>query len=251
MEINNLLLSLFINLPKKELLNFIISFRKYNLKDDIVILMNKETEEECKDIIIKYNIKIIPYLSYAPDIFWLFHQRHYYYLNYLKNNKYKKVIISDSTDVVFQENPFNKINENFYLFEEGINIGEEYINTKWIIDYFNIKTFNNLKGKNILCGGIIAGYYNRILAFERLISYILSKKHGIDQVILNFIGHNNKYTKTINGEIVANIALLLSNKNLIPDIRDDGYYLNNFKPAIVHQYTRNKKLKTYFNELFN
>lgn len=242
---------MFINLPRKELSNFVTSFRKYNSKDDVVILMNKATEEDCKDIIIKYNIKTIPYLSYAPDAFWLFHQRHNYYLNYLKTNEYKKVIISDSTDVVFQENPFKKINKGLYLFEEGVNIGEEPINTKWIIDYFGIEVFNTLIGKNILCGGVIAGEYKKIMAFEKLISYILNKKHGVDQTILNFIGHNNKYIKTINGEIVANIALLLSNKKLIPDIREDGYYLNNFKSPIVHQYTRDNKLKEYFNELLN
>jgi hypothetical protein len=122
---NNVLLSLFLDLPKEKLVNFISSFRKYNSKDDVFILMDNRTKKECDSLLSEFNINTIEYIHFYLDIFWLFHQRHIYYQDFLLKNEFNKVIISDSTDIVFQDNPFKKIKNDLYLFGEGLKIGEE------------------------------------------------------------------------------------------------------------------------------
>ena len=70
--------------------------------------------------------KIIPSDSYQS--------RYQYYFDYLNNNKiYKQVLLTDSRDVFFQNNPFNffyKKDLNFFLEDDYIK--NSSINVKWI-----------------------------------------------------------------------------------------------------------------------
>jgi hypothetical protein len=243
-----LILSFFINYRKEKLYVFIKSLKENITDCNVAIVMNKETQEECKELIEKHNILVIDFNEHVENIIHLFNIRHKYYYKFIANNDYNSIIICDSSDVVFQSNPFLKLNGHLYLFNETISVGDENINTRWIKDRFGDDGFFELKGKPIINGGCYFGNKFEILNLEKKLIKLLNKG-GVDQAILNHIAKDTDYIYTENGEIVANLALLISN-GLNVDIKEDGFYLKENKPAIIHQYNRSKILSDYFNNKY-
>ena len=125
----NLILSAAAGYNWSQLEVFIKSLRKIYSGKVVLILNNPDNEllKKLRDFGIDFlNTDIVPTESYQS--------RYLYYFDYLnKSPDYKKVLLTDSRDVFFQNNPFNfsyKQDLNFFLEDEYIL--NSSVNVKWI-----------------------------------------------------------------------------------------------------------------------
>ena len=134
------------------------SFYRYCPDSEVVLFCTNSTEEEikrCQEL----NIKTIS-VDIAPELIgYINHKRLGFILEYLKTSDCDLVLTTDVFDVIFQGDPFAKLDlENYDVFasEEGVKVGEEPWN------------FNNIESlfpgdlqacieQAVVCSGIIAG----------------------------------------------------------------------------------------------
>ena len=158
----NLILSVAAGYNWAQLEIFVKSLRKV-YKEKVLLILNKpniELIKKLKDFNIDFlDTKIIPSDSYQS--------RYQYYFDYLNNNKiYQKVLLTDSRDVFFQNDPFNfhyKKYLNFFLEDDYIK--NSSVNIKWIKRTTGKLILEKIKGKKISCCGQVIGRYQNILDY--------------------------------------------------------------------------------------
>ncbi len=250
---------------------FVKSFRRVNEVDDVYLLVysNIDNEIKTKEFLKEHNINyLICDKTYVKNAS-VNNTRYYKYLEFLEKNYYNNIFITDVRDVIFQENPFNFIKNNkfLYFFEEDRSecLGNNTYNDAWIISAFGESKLNELKNKPIICSGITFGSYDNILHYLIKMINILNvlkiqnpnayKVLGIDQGIHNYIAYKeNKSFKGFEikelGDIVATIGITSQNNPDSITIKNNLIYLNNKLATVVHQYDRNPKLEGLINESF-
>ena len=126
---------------------FVKSLRKIFREKVILVLNNPNTDlvNKLKDFNIDFlDTKIVPSDSYQS--------RYQHYYNYLKNNNiFEQVLLTDSRDVFFQDNPFNffyKKNLNFFLEDDYIK--NSSVNIKWIKRTTGKSILEKIKDKKYL-----------------------------------------------------------------------------------------------------
>lgn len=172
------------------------------------------------------------------------------FLDYLEahGDEYAQVLISDTRDVIFQGDVFSRLadKKNYIGYAtEGANIGEDGINTKWLISQFGQAEAEKLANKKIICGGTVIGTPNEMKIFlSTMWKSIQDVRSGsIDQGIYNYLVYNKLMPienlveiDCWSGEILTAQLFhernpIRLNGNLI--LRGDGNI-----PAVVHQYDR-------------
>ena len=178
---------------------------------------------------------------------------------------YYQVLISDTRDVIFQEDVFEKFKDykNFLGYTtEADDIGGSKtgakVNYGWLTDSFGKEEAQKLSAKKIICDGTVIGSVAEMKIFAKKMWHILNdimsrvdfRIH--DQSIANYIIYEN----------------LLPIKNLIEIDTDTGEiftvgYADNFfvhgdkifrnggVPAVVHQYDRKEKLLQLVDEIYH
>ncbi|NBW56529.1 hypothetical protein EBR43_01850 [bacterium] len=168
-----------------------------------------------------------------------------------------KVIMSDTRDMVYQDNPFLYFSGcDLELSAETITIDQcQQWNSKWIRQMYGNKVLEQVKDQHVLCGGMMAGKRDAII---KLCDVMIEEgdKYPIpdpgvppifvDQATLNVFYALGKLPKTnINytgDKLVATIGHSLGTMSL-----RDGLVVNLNKqpavvPAMIHQYDRHKQL---------
>lgn len=155
---------------------------------------------------------------------------------------------SDTRDVIFQGDVFSRLagNKNYLGYTtEGANIGEDSINTNWLISQFGKAEAEKLASKKIICCGTVIGTTNEMKIFLREMSRSVDeiKPGSSDQCMYNYMIHNKILPienlveiDCYSGEILT--AQLFHERNSIRlngnlILRGDGN-----APAVVHQYDR-------------
>lgn len=250
----------------EQLQNFVRSFREFNTFDDIVLITNPEISEDLKTFFEEYSVTSVAFKNYQFFDTLVHNARYIEYLDFLQLNEYKNVFLADTRDIVFQADPFKSFPDEFlYLFLEDPNnsIGSCEINSYWIEAAYGKEVKDSLSPNTVICSGTILGSYNEIIKFlnkyrEELVkvkSNYLSSYSSIilDQAIVNYIGRTYqdsfKITFKNNGDLVATLGVpLCSNKASDQIIFDNGKIaINNYLPAVVHQYDRNEMLAKFYN----
>lgn len=259
----NLVLGAAIGYRPKDTKTFVKSFRKHNKVDDVFLLVYKniDAEGETKEFLKEYNINYLvcdeTYVKGAS----INNTRYFKYLEFLKENRYKNIFLTDVRDVVFLENLFDGLfaNEFLWCFEEDGVIGKNPYMKRWIEAVFDTSILDRLKTKKIICSGTIIGSYDNIVKYlERMCHFIKNldkwsyKITGIDQGIHNWIVYNESesfsgFEIKENGDWVATIGL--TNPDNIK-IKLDTIYLYDRCPKVVHQYDRKPNVESYINESF-
>lgn len=196
-----------------------------------------------------------------PSVKRIVRDRYLIYAEFLQNCRYKKVILTDSKDVVFQADPFVRLEENsIYLVNEGMlhkqsdwNINDQ---SKW---QQSTKNFTyDFEDWCVINGGSIFGDKDlvREICFSVWIANICSKDLGTDQATINYLYHtyykNDKRVKLVNpnennlmatGEpIVQGIFNAEFNENI-------GLNLNGKPYCMIHQWERTP-YRNYYYEKF-
>ena len=246
----NLILGVAAGYKWQDLKIFIKSIRKYFDDEVVLILNNPDTEliEGLKKYSIKYeNTNILPKES--------FYLRYKYYYNFLKQNKFENILITDTRDVFFQDNPFNfdySKELNFFLEDEIIE--NSTINSKWIKRTVGKKGLDQIKKNKISCCGQVIGNYAGILDYcDKMKNKIIEHKYkpslhslffrrkifGWDQGIHNYLVHSN-FFKNIDffDNEHGDIATIHYSGDFNFDDEDNLLNKNKKKYSIVHQYDR-------------
>ena len=201
-------------------------------------------------------------ISFLYVNYYLATCRYFFYYNFLKDNNYQKVFLTDISDVFFQGDVFEKVEKGkLSVFSENheIPLGEERHNRGWIVEGYGEKTLEQLKKKPIYCSGTILGNNDTILAFLKDYTVHISENQlpvymkGLDQGIFNYLIHSEKYqyiNKVNNGEVVFTIGIQGWQDIIISD--DKVVYsksLNNI-PKVIHQYNRHHHVVLFVQDQF-
>ena len=184
---------------------FLKSLRKF-YNDEVCILISQENFElagKLKD----YNCTILKTKINKKEIQF---KRYNLYLDYLEDKKYDQILLCDSRDIYFQDNPFDfNFTKPINFFLEDYLIKDCPFNSNWIIKTYGKKKFDKVAENTILCSGTVLGEYKKIKEYlslmkENIIKYEYKKRlkyaltfrvdpegRGCDQGHANYIVHNS------------------------------------------------------------
>jgi hypothetical protein len=169
------------------------SFKKYS-EGDVILLCANSTEEEinmCKEI----GIITIPVT--VNDTYYINHKRLGNTLEFLKTTEIDLFLITDVFDVVFQSDPFQKLDLNYDIFvgSEGLKLSQEPWNTDVINKVFP-EYFGKCLNEDIICSGVIAGKKESLINLYDRLYYMCENSlngHNIkDQAALIISIFNNE-----------------------------------------------------------
>jgi hypothetical protein len=166
--------------------------------------------------------------------------RFYHIWNYLENNFYDKILITDVKDVYFNRNPFNEIpNDKIIATSEEITYNNEDWNKNHLYYNLGLIGINKLINKEVYNVGIFGGSHNLVKSMCEDIYLMSIGKHKVaDQTSFNYLIQTKYKYNTIYTGLKNNFAVHLHviNAGLIDfDLSKIPNY------CIVHQYDRLKK----------
>lgn len=184
--------------------------------------------------------------------------RHFVYRDFLSANPtYRCVLLSDSRDVVFQDNPFPHVDPNVLnVFEQdrSISYGGDNLDTNWFASIFGDKVLDAMKGKQTICAGTTMGSPAILLKYFALLEKeILSHKfRPIDQPM-----HNKLVYLDWPPELLAShsnqagvIFTFAETSESDYEIKDNQVVINNNVVPVLHQYDRVPKLQSMVHSLY-
>ena len=212
----NLILSAAVGYNWNDLKIFVKSLRKIS-NDRVIFIVDNNLDQTTKKQFILNNIEYFNFkekLNLKIQNQEIAQRRYELYEYVLKNldKKPRKILLTDSRDVVFQSNIFNnKFKKPLNFFFEKEKIQNDPRNARWLIRTVGIEEFEKIKKKNISCSGTTLGNFKEILEYTILMKkyiyhypykkplrHILSfkkKDTGFDQGIHNYLLHNKFFKK--------------------------------------------------------
>ena len=226
--------------------NFVKSLRKC-YSGDVYFIVNNNLDQDTDDFFHRYRIKKIITNVKGKKIQ---KERFKIFLDFLCNNNYEKIFISDTRDVIFQNNPFLniKFDKLNFFFEDNIIKNCEH-NSRWIKKTYNKKTYDEIKLNQISCSGTTMAYSDEMIKYlQRMVFHIENYKYFSffnnphDQGWHNYIVHKEKkileYKKFVNQDgFLATLAQSNTDDFIFSDVlkTKDGLIFD-----VVHQYDRKK-----------
>ena len=224
---NNLVLSAAVGYNFQQIELFIKSLRKYFSGQVCFIIGHNDSDLEAG--LKKYSCNIIKTKINKRKIQF---ERYEIFLNFLQNRDFDQILLCDSRDIYFQENPFKyKFNAHINFFLEDCQIGKCKFNSNWIIKTYGQSEFEKISKKTILCSGTVLGKQNKIseylnlmknninnFSYKKRLKYFLTFRidpegRGCDQGHANYIVHN---------KIIKDVELYSNSKGPFATV----FYLN-------------------------
>lgn len=234
------------NYPLKVYERFIGTLYDSGFTGKTVIFIFPTDEHRIQPLKEKYkNVEFVPFMYPFPSTDYLSLVRYGLFYNYLKDKKdVKRVLLTDSRDVVFQKN-FSEfdIGEELCLFREDVIIKDCPINSAWAQHYNSLHVYGH---EHAICGGTIMGNYDPFMNFIKIMLieislYLLNTgtlHQGFDQSILNYCYYTGKLQ---NVKVYSNLDNLVNTLGYaFKCVNDDGKVVNanNEVSWICHQYDR-------------
>ena len=185
---------------------FIKSLRKYHV-GPIAIIIDENNYDLKKNLRIN-DCDIIETNSNKKKIQFM---RYKIFINYLRDKTFDKILLCDSRDIYFQNDPFNyNYHGNLNFFLEDYKIKDCPYNSNWITKIYGKDQFNTISEKTILCSGTVIGNYKKIFEYltlmmeninkfryKKKIKYFLTfrtdpEERGCDQGHANYLIHKSK-----------------------------------------------------------
>lgn len=250
-----------ISLNKHKIKVWSESFRKHSDGDIILIAANATDEDiqACVDLNIKY------YQVTVEDTWYINNKRLKHTKDFLEQSDADLFLITDVFDVLFQSDPFNKMDlEKYDVFisREGILVCEEPWNGDVLNKVFPDETSSCMQTE-IVCSGIIGGKREALVKLYDKLDYMCENSlndHNIkDQAALIIMVKNNEIDRLKNFSLDDGWAMhcqsagptqffeswglkgsLIRKGYGIPELREDGivYTQSGIKYDMVHQFNR-------------
>lgn len=184
--------------------------------------------------------------------------RFFIYQDFLKTNPlYRSVLLSDSRDVVFQDNPFSYANPNVLnVFEQDRSMlyGGDNLDTKWFGNVIGNDLLNQVKGKQTICSGTIMGSPAVLLKYlDFMEKEILAHKYQpIDQPMHNKVVYLDwpQELLAIHSNQSGLIFTIAETSDSDYQIENNQVLINNKVVPVLHQYDRVPKLKSMVYSLY-
>lgn len=166
--------------------------------------------------------------------------RFYHIWNYLENNFYDKVLITDVKDVYFNRNPFNEIPKDMIIASsEEITYESEEWNRNHLHYNLGLIGINKLLNKNVYNVGVFGGGRSLVKSMCEDIYLMSIGKHKVaDQTSFNYLIQTKYKHSTLFTGLKSYFAVHLHviNAGFVPfNLEDIPKY------TVVHQYDRLKK----------
>lgn len=186
-----------VSLNKKKIKVWAKSYKKYCDGDLILIIANSNNDdiETCKNLNIKY------YEVIVEDTWYINNKRLFHTKNLLKMVDADICLITDVFDVIFQSDPFVKLNideYNVFVGSEGIKLSQEPWNSDVMYKVFP-NELSNCLNNDIICSGVIGGKISELIKLYEKLDYLCENSlngHNIkDQAALNIMIAKNEIEK--------------------------------------------------------
>ncbi len=246
---------------------FIQSYRRGHVEADLVIFTSDTVSALVKRLLKKRGAIIIEYSSKnpldlvdhslkenLPSRISINNYRFILFLDFLIKNKekYENILLTDIRDVIFQSDPFKKMNnDSIYFFLEGEGeegtFGVSLQNHIWSVEANGLEFTESILDKMVSCAGVTAGNINNIIHYLNYMRTSLTAwdelKWGIDQGIHNGYIYKNEGTNII---LSGNEKSLVCTLGLCKDYRlnkmNEIITPSNDVYSVVHQYDRIREL---------
>lgn len=252
MKNKNLIIGAATGYQKNELFFFIKSLRKVYF-DKVILIVNKNITEETRNYLNLNKIDIF-FTKYKSKT--IFKDRYSLYSEIIKTSfKAENIMLTDTRDVIFLDNPFNnKLFSKINFFLEDKIIDDCQTNCRWIFRLYGKNLLNEIKKKRISCSGITLGNRENILHYCNLmVNEIKNFKYrsinpfstgkGSDQGNHNKLIHSSGYNtakKFYNEDcFVVNVS---NSDPKIVEYRDNNFYINRRKISVLHQYNSHEMI---------
>jgi hypothetical protein len=172
-------------------------------------------------------------------------------------NLLTNVLLTDSRDVILQQDPFREIDQRLLSGLEEKTIGDCSMNSDWITHVYGSTVHIALCNRRIVCAGITLGPVREIeqylLAMCREIWKCLPKVARIaqyDQGIHNYLIYSGRINLDLTDNQSGIIATLHYEdpKNIRMDAAAGVVTVHGIVPAIIHQYDRHRNLTAFVRE---
>ena len=176
--------------------------------------------------------------------------RYFIYYSYLhpRRRLYSNILLCDVRDTLFQSDPFrySKGNGLCCFLDPAVCLGDEPINSEWMIATFGPAYCEGRQGRRIACSGTTLGDVASILSYLQKMCIELSRALpkisgllGVDQAVHNFLIWEGQLSQAGLFENGEHAVMTLKHENLKSFSRDEtGRLLNlDATPApVLHQY---------------
>ncbi len=172
-------------------------------------------------------------------------------------NSLTNVLLTDSRDVVLQQNPFRRIGRRLVSGLEEKTIGDCSINSGWIIEVYGNNVHTSLSSRRIVCAGVTLGPVREVEQYlltmcgeiwKCLPQVALIAQY--DQGIHNYLIYSGRVDLDLTDNRAGIIATLhYENPNNIQMDAVSGVVTVQGKaPAIIHQYDRHDNLVAFMKD---
>lgn len=245
---------------------FVESFRKFNQQDDVYLIIT-ELDEEVLHFLEKHQIETI--LSSVTGVgLCLGVTRFFIYKDFLLKDEtfknYRKILLTDVSDVIFQGDPFDDTPESFLYFggeDHNSTFSKNLANGFWIRECFGEDLLREIQDEKIVCAGTTIGSTERIKQYLTIMTDILCElleknpslhAHYIDQGVHNYISYMKLIEHDVKsvGDHIANIGetILLNPLAIFATPGNLQVYGN--LPKLVHQYNRSHQITHFYEHLY-
>lgn len=186
--------------------------------------------------------------------------RYFWYRDYLRSippDSETYVILSDTRDVILQDNPFAtaKFQTMLTCGEEPIAMKDCPINREWYKDLYGDVGLSQIGDKRVLCSGftmapsaIILRYLDELCDAVLKLSTAIAWRNGLDQAVHNHILRYGCMSDLLNiepasGNSIATMHHVSSKQFSIQDNSIVNAAAE--KIAVVHQYDRHEEFKSW------
>jgi hypothetical protein len=172
-----------------------------------------------------------------------------------RRRRFSHVLITDVRDVIFQSDPFRyAARRGLYCFlDPTVHLGDEALNTRWMVNLFGEKYYQSRKGQKLFCSGTVLGDRNSMIGYLHKMCLMLIRvlpqavgQVGDDQAAHNFLLWEGDLPDVIACENGENAVMTLKNADAGSFVFDENGSLLNLdgSPApVLHQYDFHSLLK--------
>jgi len=236
------------NLTLGQLEPFLASLQKIGFRGEVGLLVYNLPAAEMKAIG-AYGVKFIDMNRCLRPTQNAMNSRFLASLEFLcaHHDTYKRVLLTDTRDVVFQADPFALLGEAEVVFaSEHAPIRDCPVNRAWLNHAYGAGLLENIQGQEISCAGTTIGTTGGILRYLASMVYEMTNStmldFNVDQAIHNYIVHMRPFK----GAALDSMGRIFATMDKMEpeNITFDGpaVLIDGYKTPVVHQWDRRAQL---------
>jgi hypothetical protein len=245
----NLIMGVAIGYDARQLAPFVNSLKTTDYRGDLVLIVSRANIDAASaGILESQGVILEAFETWRMMSVCIHFARYLKYLEYLIENPYGRIFLTDTRDVIFQADPFAATpDENLFVFAEdqSVAIGNCAANSLWVRESFGTHKLSEIRDQRISCSGTTMGSYSGIMRYLSTMIEAATRANpeslgidGIDQGIHNVIIHDGAlkdFRLIENQRLVATLGHTKADRL---SLSAEGKVINadGTMSAVIHQY---------------